>query len=218
MRDSELTPIRRERPGKGQLRSGLRYAWGTPLIRTVLLSVVMVGTFAFNFTTTLPLLVQVTFHDEHASAYGYLLGAMGLGAVIGGLYVARRSRPTVKLLAGLGLIFGISMTVVALAPNMTVAAMALVVTGGSSIAFVSTCNATLQLNSREEYRGRVMSLHGIAFLGTTPIGAPIVGAIVAATNPRVGLLVGSLSTLVVGAFLVVWSRSNAPRVTTVSSL
>jgi len=108
--------------------------------------------------------------------------------------------------------------VVALAPNMTVAAMALVVTGGSSIAFVSTCNATLQLNSREEYRGRVMSLHGIAFLGTTPIGAPIVGAIVAATNPRVGLLVGSLSTLVVGAFLVVWSRSNAPRVTTVSSL
>ncbi len=214
MRDSELTPIRRERPGKGQLRSGLRYAWGTPLIRTVLLSVVMVGTFAFNFTTTLPLLVQVTFHDEHASAYGYLLGAMGLGAVIGGLYVARRSRPTVKLLAGLGLTFGISMTVVALAPNMTVAALALVVTGGSSIAFVSTCNATLQLNSREEYRGRVMSLHGIAFLGTTPIGAPIVGAIVAATNPRVGLLVGSISSLVVGAFLVVWSRSTAPRVST----
>ena len=214
MRDSELTPIRRERPGKGQLRSGLRYAWGTPLIRTVLLSVVMVGTFAFNFTTTLPLLVQVTFHDEHASAYGYLLGAMGLGAVIGGLYVARRSRPTVKLLAGLGLTFGISMTVVALAPNMTVAAMALVVTGGSSIAFVSTCNATLQLNSREEYRGRVMSLHGIAFLGTTPIGAPIVGAIVAATNPRVGLLVGSISTLVVGSFLVVWSRGTTPRVST----
>ena len=214
MRDSELTPIRRERPGKGQLRSGLRYAWGTPLIRTVLLSVVMVGTFAFNFTTTLPLLVQVTFHDEHASAYGYLLGAMGLGAVIGGLYVARRSRPTVKLLAGLGLTFGISMTVVALAPNMMVAALALVVTGGSSIAFVSTCNATLQLNSREEYRGRVMSLHGIAFLGTTPIGAPIVGAIVAATNPRVGLLVGSISTLVVGSFLVVWSRSTTPRVST----
>ena len=210
MRDSELTPIRRERPGKGQLRSGLRYAWGTPLIRTVLLSVVMVGTFAFNFTTTLPLLVQVTFHDSHASAYGYLLGAMGAGAVVGGLFIARRSRPTVKLLAGLGLAFGISMTVVALAPNMTVAALALVVTGGTSIAFVSTCNATLQLNSREEYRGRVMSLHGIAFLGTTPIGAPLVGAIVAATNPRVGLLVGSLSTVVVGIFLVVWSSRQNP--------
>ncbi len=208
MRDSELTPIRRERPRKGQLRSGLRYAWGTPLIRTVLLSVVMVGTFAFNFTTTLPLLVQVTFHDEHASAYGFLLGAMGLGAVMGGLYVARRSRPTVALLAGLGLTFGVSMTVVALAPTMLVAALALVVTGASSIAFVSTCNATLQLNSREEYRGRVMSLHGIAFLGTTPIGAPIVGAIVAATSPRVGLLVGSISTLVVGMLLTVKARKS----------
>ncbi len=208
MRDSELTPIRRERPRKGQLRSGLRYAWGTPLIRTVLLSVVMVGTFAFNFTTTLPLLVQVTFHDEHASAYGFLLGAMGLGAVMGGLYVARRSRPTVALLAGLGLTFGVSMTVVALAPTMLVAALALVVTGASAIAFVSTCNATLQLNSREEYRGRVMSLHGIAFLGTTPIGAPIVGAIVAATSPRVGLLVGSISTLVVGMLLTVKARKS----------
>ena len=208
MRESELTPIRRERPRKGQLRSGLRYAWGTPLIRTVLLSVVMVGTFAFNFTTTLPLLVQVTFHDEHASAYGFLLGAMGLGAVMGGLYVARRSRPTVALLAGLGLTFGVSMTVVALAPTMLVAALALVVTGASSIAFVSTCNATLQLNSREEYRGRVMSLHGIAFLGTTPIGAPIVGAIVAATSPRVGLLVGSISTLVVGMLLTVKARKS----------
>ena len=208
MRDSELTPIRRERPRKGQLRSGLRYAWGTPLIRTVLLSVVMVGTFAFNFTTTWPLLVQVTFHDEHASAYGFLLGAMGLGAVMGGLYVARRSRPTVALLAGLGLTFGVSMTVVALAPTMLVAALALVVTGASAIAFVSTCNATLQLNSREEYRGRVMSLHGIAFLGTTPIGAPIVGAIVAATSPRVGLLVGSISTLVVGMLLTVKARKS----------
>ena len=208
MRESELTPIRRERPRKGQLRSGLRYAWGTPLIRTVLLSVVMVGTFAFNVTTTLPLLVQVTFHDEHASAYGFLLGAMGLGAVMGGLYVARRSRPTVALLAGLGLTFGVSMTVVALAPTMLVAALALVVTGASSIAFVSTCNATLQLNSREEYRGRVMSLHGIAFLGTTPIGAPIVGAIVAATSPRVGLLVGSISTLVVGMLLTVKARKS----------
>ena len=208
MRESELTPIRRERPRKGQLRSGLRYAWGTPLIRTVLLSVVMVGTFAFNFTTTLPLLVQVTFHDEHASAYGFLLGAMGLGAVMGGLYVARRSRPTVALLAGLGLTFGVSMTVVALAPTMLVAALALVVTGASAIAFVSTCNATLQLNSREEYRGRVMSLHGIAFLGTTPIGAPIVGAIVAATSPRVGLLVGSISTLVVGMLLTVKTRKS----------
>jgi MFS family permease len=208
MRDSELTPIRREAATKGQLRSGLTYAWGTPLIRTVLLSVVMVGTFAFNFTTTLPVLVQVSFHNSHASAYGYLLGSMGLGAVLGGLYIARRSRPTVQLLVVLAFLFATSMTVVALAPTLWVAALALVVTGASSIAFVSTCNATLQLNSREEYRGRVMSLHGIAFLGTTPIGSPLVGAVVTATNPRVGLLVGSTATMLVAVGLAAWSRQQ----------
>ena len=84
---------------------------------------------------------------------------------------------------------------------MTWAEILLIPTGAFSVAFVATANATLQLNSSQEMRGRVMSLHGMAFLGTTPIGAPLVGAIIAASDPRVGLLVGAASALAAAGLL-----------------
>jgi len=153
-----------------------------------------VGVFAFNFTTVLPLLVRYSFHQS-AGAYGVLMGAMGLGAVIGGLTVAHRSRPTFAMLTGLCFAFGVLMVGVAVAPTMVVAAILLVPMGAVSIAFVSTSNATLQLLSREEMRGRVMSLYAIGFLGSTPIGSPLMGAIASASTPRVSLLVGAVATM-----------------------
>jgi MFS family permease len=150
---------------------------------------------------TLPLLSRTTFHELSAAHYGILMGAMGLGAMIGGLFIAHRGRPTLGLLIILSLGFGAFMSAVALAPSVTWAEILLVPTGAFSVAFVSTANATLQLNSSQEMRGRVMSLHGMAFLGTTPIGAPLIGLIIGASNPRVGLLVGAAMTLATGAAL-----------------
>lgn len=207
MRRDEFLPLRRVEREKGQLRLGLRYVSSTPALRNVILAVTVTGTFAFNFTVTLPLLARTTFHQTTAAHYGFLMGAMGLGAVVGGLAVAHRARPTPRLLALLALGFGVSMTLVAFATTLLVAEILLVPTGAFSIAFMSTANATLQLNSSQEMRGRVMSLYGMAFLGTTPIGAPIIGAIIGATNPRVGLLVGSGLVLATAAALV-WSQSD----------
>ena len=209
MKKADLTPIRTVQRGKGQLRLGLQYAWNTPVLRRALLSVAVVGTFAFNFTVTLPLLVQRTFNDPEAGHYGLLMGAMGLGAIVGGFVIAYRARPSLGLLATLATLFGIFMTGVALAPNLTVAAILLVPTGGFSIAFVSTANSTLQLNSTEEMRGRVMALHATAFLGSTPIGAPLIGGLVNLTNPRVGLGVGAFLTLATGAMLIRSYRAHA---------
>jgi predicted MFS family arabinose efflux permease len=108
----------------------------------------------------------------------------------------------------LGILFGVFMAGVALSPNKLVATILLIPTGAFSIAFVSTGNATLQLNSTEEMRGRVMSLHATAFLGSTPIGAPIIGVICNLTNPRVGLGVGAGLTLLTGLLLVLQSRET----------
>jgi len=204
----EFRPLQTVKRQKGQMRSGLRYVWATPLLRDVVLAVAVMGTFAFNFTTTLPLFSRITFHQTTAAHYGVLMGAMGLGAVAGGLFVAHRSRPTATMLAVLGLGFGVFMTLVALSPTLLLAEIALVPTGACSIAFMSTGNAILQTNSAPEMRGRVMSLYGIAFLGTTPIGAPLIGLIIAWSNPRVGLLVGSLLTIATGVGLVVAGRAR----------
>jgi len=208
MRRSEFLPMKIVERQKGQLRLGVKYVAQNPLLRNVILSVAVVGTFAYNFTVTLPLLTRHTFHQTSAADYGLLMASMGLGAIFGGLFIAHRSRPTPQLLATLTLCFGFFMTLTSFAPSITWAEIALVPTGAFSIAFISTANATVQLNSSQQMRGRVMSLYAIAFLGTTPIGAPLIGAIVALSNPRVGIQVGSGVALVTGIWLVLSLRQD----------
>ena len=211
MRRSELLPMQIVQRLPGQLRLGLKYVFETPQLRNVIVAVAVVGTFAFNFTVTLPLLARVTFHQRSAAQYGILMGCMGIGAVLGGLLVAHRSRPTPKLLALLAVAFGASMTMVAFAPTLLWAQIALVPTGACSIAFVSSANSMLQLNSGQQMRGRVMSLYSTAFLGTTPFGAPLVGILIAATNPRIGVFLGALLTLLTGLWLVLVLRQGNRR-------
>ena len=136
------------------------------------------------------------------------MGAMGLGAVIGGLVVARRSRPTPEMLALIVMGFGVMMTLVAFAPTVTWAEIAMIPTGSFSIALIATANSLLQLNSSEQMRGRVMSLYSIAFLGTTPIGAPLVGLVVTWSNPRVGIFMGAIFAVLTSVGLLLQQRQN----------
>ena len=194
MRASELN----RRPGvvraKGQVREGFRYVWRTPDLRILLSSMAIVGVFAFNFTVTLPLLAKFTFHGSGA-LYSEFLAAMGAGAVLGGLFTAHRSRPSIRMLSFIGVVFGAAILAVALAPTETVALVLLVVMGAASISFVATNNASLQLRADPAMRGRVMSLNAIAFLGSTPIGAPLLGWISDVSSPRVALFIGGVATL-----------------------
>jgi MFS family permease len=194
MRQADLYPRPEVGRRRGQVREGLSYAWHTGDLRSTLVSMAIVGVFAFNFTVTLPLLSKVTFHGG-AGLYSAFLAAMGAGAVVGGLITAHRARPSTHLLALIGLFFGVTILAVALAPTTWLAIVLLVPMGGASIAFVATNNATLQLRSEPAMRGRVMSLNAIAFLGSTPIGAPLVGYISDVSSPRVSLAVGGVATL-----------------------
>jgi MFS family permease len=179
---------------KGQVREGLRYVWSTHELRDPLLAVAIVGIFAFNFTTTLPLLATRTFHGG-AGTYSALMAAMGAGAVVGGLMVAHRSRPSIALLSIIGLGFGVMLLVVAASPTETEALIAVVLMGVCSISYIATANATIQLQADPAMRGRVMALYAIALLGSTPIGAPLVGWIADVANPRVAVMVGGVATL-----------------------
>jgi predicted MFS family arabinose efflux permease len=194
---------------KGQVRDGLRYVWATGDLRSPLISMAIVGVFAFNFTVTLPLLAKVTFHGG-AGLYSTFLAAMGVGAVMGGLFTAHRSNPSTRLLAVIGVFFGALITAVSLAPTELVAIILLVPMGAASISFVATNNATLQLRADPAMRGRVMSLNAVAFLGSTPIGATLLGYISDVTNPRVSLVVGGVATLLASVplfFLAVRQRA-----------
>jgi len=136
---------------------------------------------------------------------------MGAGAIVGGLTVAHRSRPSAPLLGLIGLGFGAMIALVALSPSDLLTLLALVLMGVGSIAFIATANATIQLTAEPAMRGRVMSLYAIAFLGSTPIGAPLMGWISDTSSPRVALVIGAVAAMVASVPLArQWSRRSAP--------
>jgi MFS family permease len=120
---------------------------------------------------------------------------MGAGAVVGGLYTASRRRSSIRLLAISSFLFGGSVLLVALAPSLLFATILMLVVGFFSINFTSLGNVTLQLESTPDMQGRVMALWSVAFLGTTPIGGPIIGYIGEHAGARWSLLVGGLAAM-----------------------
>ena len=103
-----------------------------------------------------------------------------------------------KLLVFASLAFGLAMIATASMPTFFSALALIAVTGAFSILFLSTANSLLQLSAKPELRGRVMALYTVAFLGTTPFGAPLVGVIAQAYGGRAALAVGGLATLGAG--------------------
>jgi MFS family permease len=211
MKQRDLRPSPLSHREVGQIKAGLRYAWNNPILKSTLLMMLVIGTLAYEFPVILPLFAIRTLHGN-ATTYSFITAAMGLGAVGGGLYSAGRGVAKPKQLLMVTVLFGISLLVTALAPNIVVALFCLVVVGALSVLFISIGNTTLQLTSEAHMRGRVMALWAIAFAGTTPIGGPIIGTIADHSNPRIGLLVGGLSAIVasgIGLFIFRRSTQNA---------
>jgi MFS family permease len=191
-----LRPSPRASRSAGQLRDGLRYVAGSPALAVPLVMMALAGTLAYEFPVTLPVMARHGL-GVGAAGFGFMTGAMGLGAVAGGLLVAARGHTGLRPLIVAAAAFGVAILLAALAPNLTVELLALALTGWASVAFMSTGNATLQLASDPVMRGRVMSLWFVAFQGSTPIGGPIVGWLMAQAGARAGLGVGAVTCLVV---------------------
>lgn len=181
---------------KGQIRAGLRYAWETQELRVPLVMMAVMGTLAYNFSVLLPLYADDVFH-RGAGTYSAMTVAMGAGALAGGLFLAARQRPTHRLLVVVSTSFGAFLLAVAAAPTLAVGLAALVLMGAGSIMFMATGNSLLQLNSSGAMRGRVMALWSIVFLGSTPIGAPLIGFVAASFGARTALALGGISTMLV---------------------
>jgi MFS family permease len=178
----------------GQLRAGLRYAAGVPAIARPLLMMALVGTFTFEFEVSLPLLASTTFHGTDTT-YSWLIGALGAGAVVGGLYAARSSRTGVARLTRAALAYGIAVGLLAAAPTLATAVAACALAGAASVVFLTTGNATIQLASDPGYRGRVTALWSMALVGTTPIGSPVIGTLSDVAGPRYALALGAAACL-----------------------
>jgi MFS family permease len=201
MRSSELFPAERVSRQKKQVRQGLRYVRNTPELLIPLLMIAVVGTLAWEFQVSLPLMASTVFHGG-AGSYGVMASVMGGGAVIGGLISAARARPRARALCLAAIGWGIAILAAAVAPSFALELAALVFVGYGSITFNSLAKTTLQLAAKPEMRGRVMALWALAWMGSTPIGGPIVGWTGQAIGARWALVIGGVATLACGVLVL----------------
>jgi MFS family permease len=136
--------------------------------------------------------------------------AMGVGALAGGLWVAARARPSRRLLVVGTALFGAAAIVAAFMPTIPLEMLVLVPMGACSVLFIATTNSLLQLNSEPSMRGRVMSLWAVVFLGSTPIGSLVVGAIATVWGPRAAFAFGGVAALLTGV-VVGWGLRRRGR-------
>ncbi|HYU60943.1 MAG TPA: MFS transporter [Solirubrobacterales bacterium] len=198
MDPAQLRPAAPAAVEPGGVRAALTYVRSTPGLAIPLAMMAVVGTLGFNFQTMLPLLARFAFHGG-AAAYTALAVAMGIGSVAGALVTGARSRIGPGMLTGAAFAFGGVASVAAAAPTLPVAAALLVPLGAASVMFAAGVNSTLQLAAAPQMRGRVMALYAIVFLGSTPIGGPLVGWLAGAAGPRSGLVLAGAAGLVAAA-------------------
>jgi MFS family permease len=194
--------------GRGQIRAGIRYVWATPVLRSTIVLVAVVGMLGLNYRVALPLLARFAF-DGGPGAYGALAAIMAAGSVVGALTVARRGRPTRALLIGSVAAFGLLSLAAALAPTIVVEAAFLFPIGAASLAFVATANSTVQLNSSPQMRGRVMSLFGLVLLGSGPPSGLLSGWMAGQFGPRSILILSGVSCVLAATVATLTGRHQA---------
>ncbi|HEX3713210.1 MAG TPA: MFS transporter, partial [Trebonia sp.] len=194
-----LYPAKPVAKKRGQIKEGLRYVRKTPELLIPMLMVALIGTLAWEFQVTLPLMASDVFGGG-AGLYGVMTSVMGAGAVVGGLISASRARPRPRALCLAAIGWGIAITVAAIAPTLPLELAALVFVGYGSITFNSYAKTTLQLAAEPAMRGRVMALWALAWQGSTPVGGVLVGWIAQEAGARWSLVVGGVPTLICGLF------------------
>jgi MFS family permease len=195
---------------KGQVRAGLRYVRTVPDLWVPLVMMTVVGTLAFNFSVVMPLFAERTF-DGDDGTFTLLYSVISVGALIGALATARRKAIEIHHLVLSSFGFGVAMVALAAAPSLALAFPVALFVGLASIGFLTASTAIVQVRAAPEMRGRVLALQAMVFLGSTPIGGPILGAVCEAWGARAGLVVGGAACFVAAAIGSLAVRRAAAR-------
>ena len=202
LRTDALYPRERRRGRQGSLIVAIRYAWQAPALWPLLLGNAIVGLFAFNFGNYFATMSTLTF--QQPSLYGIGASINGTAAVLSGLFLARYLQtPTGRTVGIACMALGGVLTWIALAPTPLFYLVGMPFFGFAVVAYTAMAQSLVQQLSPREMVGRMMSLYTLGSMGTTPIGALIVGLASDYASPRVAVGLGAASAVLVGLMLVV---------------
>jgi len=206
MRPSELRPAERVARAKGQLREGLAYVRSRPDLLMTMVLVFFIATFGMNFQVTTALMSRVVFHTG-AGRFGIASAVFAIGALIGALVAARRSRTGMRLMITAALAFGLLEAATGLMPYYWAFLVLLVPTGLAVISFTTLANSSVQLSVPADMRGRVMGIYMLVFLGGAPLGSPLTGWVAELFGTRIAILAGAvISVAATGAVAALVAR------------
>jgi len=205
MRSSELRPAPAAARGRGQVRQGLRYVRSVPELWVPLVMTAVIGVLAFNFAVVFPLFVT---DDLGSGDVGFtvLFSVTSVGSLAGALWSARRRTIDVRVVARSAFAFGAPLLVMAAVPSLALACLVGLAVGFGSISFLTASTAIAQLRADPSMRGRVLALQAMVFLGSTPIGGPLVGWVCESFGARWGIVVGAASCVAAGGWGLLMAR------------
>jgi MFS family permease len=211
MRKSELHVAEPVPRAKGQLREGLRYVIRHEELLMPILLIAFVSMFSQSFSMSIALMAREVF-DAGASSFGLASSMFAVGALGGALLAARRSRLSRKVLFAGAIGFGVFQIATGLAP-VYAAYLALLVPSGIALITINTAaNASVQLATSPEMRGRVMGIYMLVFTGGAPLGAPLIGWLSDLAGPRAGVMVSGALVLAGTGMAVLMARLIRARV------
>ncbi|MFB4292332.1 MFS transporter [Nonomuraea sp. ATR24] len=205
MRKSELNladPVPR---AKGQLREGLKYVIRREELLMPILLIAFVSMFSQSFSMSIALMAREVF-DAGASSFGLASSMFAVGALGGALLAARRVRLSRKVLFAGAIGFGLFQIATGLAPVYPAYLALLVPTGIALITINTAANASVQLATSPEMRGRVMGIYMLVFTGGAPLGAPLIGWLSDLAGPRAGVMLSGALVLVGTGLAVLATR------------
>jgi MFS family permease len=173
------------------LKEGFKYAWRFIPIRTILIIIAILSLAGMPYTVLMPVFAREILKGG-AHTLGFLVGAIGVGALFGALYLASRKtvRGLGKIIAAAAISFGSSLIIFSFSHNLIFSLAMLLATGMSMMISMASCNTILQTIVNDNMRGRVMSYYTMAFMGMTPFGSLIFGSLASR--------IGAPSTLILG--------------------
>jgi MFS family permease len=208
MRTSELRTAPVAPRGRGQVRAGLRYIRSKPELFVPLAMLAVIGTLSYNFQTVFPLFVTRDLGSSD-TVFTALFSVVSVGSLFGALVAARRREIGVRHVGQAAVAYGVAMAAMALAPNVAVAIVLGVILGWASVSFIVASTAIVQLRSAPEMRGRVLAIQAMLFLGSTPVGGPIVGWVAEEFGARYSVALGAVAACLAGLWGLGAARRDA---------
>ena len=178
------------------LLSGLKYAYKSLPIRFLLVMVITTSLLGLPFQVFMPVFAREVLHGN-SQTLGYLIGAIGAGALSGAVFLATRST-----LKGIPLIifvsacmFSFGLMAFSVSSGLLVSLALLVITGFGMVVEFASSNTLLQSMVDDQMRGRIVALYSMSFMGFTPLGSLMMGGLAEIAGVQVTVFIAGLCCL-----------------------